>query len=150
MTRLTAAGPGMVMAVEPFDRRNQKIKRGKKSRVIITSASGKRFNQSDARRLAKYNQLIFLCGRYEGIDARVEEHLADEALSIGDFVLTGGELPALTMIDAVARMIPGVLGKVDSLNQESHTEEGVLEYPQYTKPGFTKMARTGNPPLGRS
>ena len=134
-------GPGMVMAVEPFDHAIKKIKRGKKSRVIITSASGKRFNQSDARRLAKYNQLIFLCGRYEGIDARVEEHLADEALSIGDFVLTGGELPALTMIDAVARMIPGVLGKVDSLNQESHNEEGVLEYPQYTKPEVYKKWR---------
>ncbi len=131
-------GPGMVMQVEPFDRAIKKIKKGKKARVILTSASGKRFTQADAKRLAKYNQLIFLCGRYEGVDARVEEHLVDEALSIGDYVLTGGELPALVMIDAVARMIPGVLGKEASLEQESHTEEGVLEYPQYTKPEIYK------------
>lgn len=134
-------GPGMVMAVEPFDRAIKKIKKGRKSRVIITSASGKRFTQADAKRLAKYDQLIFLCGRYEGIDARVEEQLCDEALSIGDFVLTGGELPALVMTDAIARMIPGVLGKEASLDQESHTEEGVLEYPQYTKPEVYKKWR---------
>lgn len=131
-------GPGMVMAVEPFDLAIKKIRKGKKSRVIVTSASGKRFTQTDAKRLAKYDQLIFLCGRYEGIDGRVEEHLADEALSIGDFVLTGGELPALVMIDAITRMIPGVLGKEASLDQESHTQVGVLEYPQYTKPEVYK------------
>lgn len=131
-------GPGMVMAVEPFDLAIKKIKKGKKTRVILTSASGKRFTQADAKRLAKYDQLIFLCGRYEGVDARVEQYLADEALSIGDFVLTGGELPALIMTDAITRMIPGVLGKEASLNQESHTEEGVLEYPQYTKPEVYK------------
>ncbi len=138
-------GPGMVMQVEPFDLAIKKIKKGKKARVILTSASGKRFTQADAKRLAKYDQLIFLCGRYEGVDARVEEHLADEALSIGDYVLTGGELPALVMIDAVARMIPGVLGKEASLDQESHTEEGVLEYPQYTKPEVYKKWRV--PPV---
>lgn len=138
-------GPGMVMQVEPFDRAVKAVRRkglkGRKSRVILTSASGKRFTQADAKRLAKYDQLIFLCGRYEGIDARVEEHLADEALSIGDFVLTGGELPALVMIDAIARMIPGVLGKEASLDQESHTQAGVLEYPQYTKPEVYKKWR---------
>lgn len=131
-------GPGMVMQVEPFDRAIKKIKKGKKTRVILTSASGKRFTQADARRLAKYDQLIFLCGRYEGIDARVEEYLVDESLSIGDYVLTGGELPSLVMIDAIARMIPGVLGQEASLDQESHTEEGLLEYPQYTKPEVYK------------
>ena len=100
----------------------------------MTSAAGKRFTQKDAKRLAKYDQVVFLCGRYEGIDARVEKHLADESLSIGDYVLTGGELPALVMSDAIARMVPGVLGKAESLETESHTVEGVLEYPQYTKP----------------
>lgn len=134
-------GPGMVMAVEPFDRAIKKIKKGKKSRVILTSASGKRFTQTDARRLCKYDQLIFLCGRYEGVDARIEEHIADESLSIGDYVLTGGELPALVMIDAIARLIPGVLGKQASLEQESHGEDGVLEYPQYTKPELYKKWR---------
>ena len=104
----------------------------------MTSASGKTFTQKDARRLAKYEQIIFLCGRYEGVDARVEEHVADEAFSIGDYVLTGGELPALVMIDAIARNVPGVLGKKESLAEESHTEEGVLEYPQYTKPPVYK------------
>ncbi len=131
-------GPGMVMRVESFDRAIKKIKRGKKSRVILTSASGKRFTQADAKRLSKYDQLIFLCGRYEGVDARVEEHLADESLSIGDYVLTGGELPALVMIDAIARLLHGVLGKQASLEQESHREIGMLEYPQYTKPEVYK------------
>ena len=128
-------GPGMVMQVEPFDRALKKVQtRRKKIRVVMTSAAGKRFTQKDAKRLAKYDQVIFLCGRYEGIDARVEKHLADESLSIGDYVLTGGELPALVMSDAIARMVPGVLGKAESLETESHTIEGVLEYPQYTKP----------------
>jgi len=128
-------GPGMVMQVEPFDKAIKKIRtRRKKVRVVMTSASGKKFTQKDAKRLAKYDQVIFLCGRYEGVDARVEKHLADESLSIGDYVLTGGELPALVMTDAIARMIPGVLGKSESLEVESHTVEGLLEYPQYTKP----------------
>jgi tRNA (guanine37-N1)-methyltransferase len=127
-------GAGMVMKVESFDLALKKIKKKlKKTRVILTSASGKRFSHADAERLSKYDQLIFLCGRYEGIDARVEEHLADEALSIGDYVLTGGELPALVMIDSIARQVPKVIAK-ESLEEESHTKEGVLEYPQYTKP----------------
>jgi tRNA (guanine37-N1)-methyltransferase len=128
-------GPGMVMKVEPFDRAIKAVKkRGKKTRVILTAASGKTFTQADAKRLADYDQLIFLCGRYEGVDERVREHLVDETFSIGSYVLTGGELPALVMTDAIARMIPGVLGKEESLEEESHTQIGVLEYPQYTKP----------------
>lgn len=132
-------GPGMVMKVEPFDRAVKAVKKkGKKTRVIMTAASGKPFTQAEAKRLAKYDQLIFLCGRYEGIDGRVEEHVADEAFSIGEYVLTGGELPALVMIDAIARMVPGVLGKKESLAEESHSEAGMLEYPQYTKPELYK------------
>ncbi len=137
-------GPGMVMRVDVFDKavkaltaltaKGAKRAKGAKVRVILTSASGKKFTQYDAVRLSKYDQLIFLCGRYEGVDARVEEHVADESLSIGNYVLTGGELPALVMIDAIARMMPGVLGKKESLEMESHTQVGVLEYPQYTKP----------------
>ena len=131
-------GPGMVMKVDVFDKAAKKVK-GKRSKVkvIVTSASGKKFTQKDAIRLAEFD-LIFLCGRYEGIDARVEENIADDAFSVGDYVLTGGELPALTMIDAVARNVPGVLGTKESLAEESHTEEGVLEYPQYTKPAVYK------------
>lgn len=137
-------GPGMLMKVEPFDLavkaigNRQKAGGKKKVRVILTAASGKLFTQKDARRLAKYDQLIFLCGRYEGIDHRVEEQIADETFSIGNYVLTGGELPALVMIDAIARMIPGVLGSKESLESESHDEEGTLEHPQYTKPEVYK------------
>ncbi|MBI1908497.1 tRNA (guanosine(37)-N1)-methyltransferase TrmD [Candidatus Uhrbacteria bacterium] len=128
-------GAGMVMTVQPFDAAVKKLrKKGKKTRVILTAASGKRFTQADARRLLAYGELIFLCGRYEGVDERVAEAVADESLSIGDYVLTGGELPALVMTDAVVRLIPGVLGNVETLAEESHGEEGFLEYPQYTKP----------------
>lgn len=134
-------GAGMVMKVEPFERAVKAVKGGKvvkalkrkKTRVIVTAASGKTFTQEDAKRLAKYDQLVFLCGRYEGIDHRVTEHIADEVLSIGNYVLTGGELPAMVMIDAVARMVPGVIEEA-SLEHESHSEEGYREYPQYTKP----------------
>lgn len=126
-------GAGMVMTVQPIDAALKKIKKRTGARVVLTSASGKRFTQADAKRLASYKQVIFICGRYEGVDARVEEHLADESLSIGDYVLTGGELPALVMTDAIARMVPGVLGNADSLLEESHTDTS-LEYPQYTKP----------------
>ncbi|MBU0613781.1 tRNA (guanosine(37)-N1)-methyltransferase TrmD [Patescibacteria group bacterium] len=129
-------GPGMVMTVQPIDDAIRKIKSRcrRKSHVILTSASGKRFTQADAKRLSKYDRIIFICGRYEGIDARVEQEIADESFSIGDYVLTGGELPALVMTDAIARHIPGVLGAKESLDEESHSFEGMLEYPQYTKP----------------
>lgn len=131
-------GPGMVMKVEPFDKAVKAVKkRLKKSRVILTSASGKQFTQKDAKRLAKYDQLIFLCGRYEGVDARVEEKIADESFSVGEYVLTGGELPALIMTDAIARHIPGVLGSKESLETESYDSD-MLEYPQYTKPEVYK------------
>ncbi|MEK7615288.1 MAG: tRNA (guanosine(37)-N1)-methyltransferase TrmD [Patescibacteria group bacterium] len=133
-------GPGMLMKVEPFEKAVAALraKKPKKVRVILTAASGKTFTQKDARRLAKYDQLIFLCGRYEGVDHRVEEQVVDESLSIGNYVLTGGELPALVMMDAIARMVPGVLGSKESLDAESHDEEGSLEYPQYTKPEVYK------------
>ena len=151
-------GAGMVMMIEPIDRAVRKITKHKspitksKSRVIVTSASGKRFTQKDAKRLSKYDQIIFICGRYEGIDARVEKEIADEALSIGDYVLTGGELPAMVMTDAIARHIPGILGSSVSLDEESHTKEGQLEYPQYTKPevyDFVVGARSVTRPLKR-
>jgi tRNA (guanine37-N1)-methyltransferase len=137
-------GPGMVMKVGPFHEAliALKVRRkdgsptvgAKKTRVILTSAKGKRFQQADAVRLSEYDRLVFLCGRYEGVDERITEHLVDEELSIGSFVLTGGELAALVMTDAVSRLRPGVLGEEASLDTESHTEEGLLEYPQYTRP----------------
>lgn len=137
-------GPGMVMKVEPFlealqalgcfTKKGDRSAKANKTRIILTSAKGKRFTQRDAERLSQYDQLVFLCGRYEGVDERVAEHLVDEELSLGEFVLTGGELAALTMADAIARLRPGVLGEEQSLATESHTEEGLLEYPQYTRP----------------
>jgi tRNA (guanine37-N1)-methyltransferase len=132
-------GPGMVMMIEPFFRAIRALKlfpkqKNKKTRIILMSAKGKRFTQRDVTRLIKYKRLVLLCGRYEGVDERVAKKICDEELSIGDFVLTGGELAAMTIVDTVARHIPGVLGKAESLTQESHTEEGVTEYPQYTRP----------------
>lgn len=140
-------GAGMVMNVQPFYDAVNTIKKktllgklkslvGKKPKVrtILFSAKGKRFTQSDAKRLAKYDQLIMLCGRYEGVDERVAENLIDEEISIGDFVLTGGEIPAMLLVDSVSRLLPGVLGNEQSAVIESHSEEGYLEFPQYTKP----------------
>ncbi len=137
-------GPGMVMKIAPFHEALVALKvrkkdgaptaSAKKTRVILTSAKGKRFQQADAVRLAQYDRLVFLCGRYEGVDERITEQLIDEELSIGSFVLTGGELAALVMTDAASRLRPGVLGEEASLDTESHTEEGLLEYPQYTRP----------------
>jgi len=133
-------GAGMVMTVQPIADAVRKIcrtgtiNRAQKTRIILTSASGKKFTQADAKRLSKYGRLVFICGRYEGIDARVEKEIADESFSIGDYVLTGGELPALVMTDAIARQVKGVLGSAESLAEESHDTEGLLEYPQYTKP----------------
>ncbi len=135
-------GAGMVMKVEPFHEALAALRMGDvdtvrpdRTRTILFSAKGKRFTQADARRLVtQYERLILLCGRYEGVDERVAEHLIDEEISIGDFVLTGGELPALIVIDSVVRLLPGVLGNDESTVIESHTEPGVVEYPQYTKP----------------
>jgi tRNA (guanine37-N1)-methyltransferase len=126
-------GPGMVMKVEPLYKAVKFLK-AKKSRVILFSAKGKQFTQADARRLSKYSQLILLCGRYEGVDERVAEYIADEEISVGNFVLTGGEIPAMIVVDTVSRQITGVLGKKESLAEESHSAEGYLEYPQYTRP----------------
>ena len=141
-------GAGMVMKVEPIwnaleaiasENQGAEVEptstaRASRSRTILFSAKGKTCTQEDKRRLAEYDRLILICGRYEGVDERVAEHLADEELSIGDYVLTGGELPALVVLDAVSRLIPGVLGNEDSAQTESHSETGSLEYPQYTKP----------------
>lgn len=137
-------GPGMLLKVEPFHQALVSLKlrkkdgtktaAAKKTRVILTSAKGRLFNQAEARRLAKYDRLVFLCGRYEGVDERVAAKLADEEMSIGPYVLTGGELAALVMTDAIVRNRPGVLGKAESLQEESWSCGEGLEYPQYTRP----------------
>jgi tRNA (guanine37-N1)-methyltransferase len=137
-------GAGMVMKIEPiFDclkaiipngSKNPKTQIDVKRRIILFSAKGKRYTQEDAKRLLQYENIILICGRYEGVDERVAEHLADEEISIGDFVLTGGEIPAMAVVDSLARLIPGVLGNASSIEIESHSQAGILEYPQYTKP----------------
>lgn len=130
-------GAGMVMKVEPISKVVESIKsqgESQKTRTILFSAKGKRFTQKDVKRLSKYDRLILICGRYEGVDERVAQHVAGEEISIGDFVLTGGEIPAMVVVDSIARLIPGVLGNEQSPLIESHSKEGYLEYPQYTKP----------------
>ena len=173
-------GPGMILKIEPIykaieeikaryaeekiqtkskTQKTAKINRQPKIRIILFSAKGKLFTQKDARRLSKYDQLILICGRYEGVDERVAKHIAQEEVSVGNFVLTGGEIPAMILVDAISRLVPGVLGKKESLVEESFSKrlssvdyplsgkksfktancglffaDSYLEYPQYTRP----------------
>jgi tRNA (guanine37-N1)-methyltransferase len=125
-------GAGMVMRPEPLFAAVESLG-ASDAHVVLLSPRGKRLVQSDVQRLAGLPHLVLLCGRYEGVDERVAEHLADEEISIGDYVLAGGELAALVVIEAVSRLVPGVLGNATSLDTESHTAER-LEYPHYTRP----------------
>jgi len=129
-------GCGMVMSAEPIFRAVEDIKsksKSKKLKVILLCPQGERLTQKINKRLAKYKHLILICGHYEGVDERVRRYLVDEEISIGDYVLTGGELPAMVLVDALVRLLPGVLGDKNSLNFESF-EGNLLEYPQYTRP----------------
>ena len=128
-------GPGMVFKPEPLFKAVEAIRaaRGEPSTVILTSPQGRRFDSGEARRLSRLDHLVLLCGRYEGVDERVREWVATEELSIGDYVLTGGELPALVIVDAVARLVPGVVGDEESVETESFVR-GLLDFPQYTRP----------------
>ena len=127
-------GVGMVLTPTPIAKALAKIKNKKsKIKIVVLSAKGKLFTQATARRYAKLDQLVMICGRYEGIDERVAQYLADEEVSIGEYILFGGEVPAMVVMEAVTRLLPGTLGKAESLNEESFTK-GYLEYPQYTRP----------------
>jgi tRNA (guanine37-N1)-methyltransferase len=133
-------GPGMVMKPEPIFRAVEEIstERGKpseegKKAVVLMTPQGKPFTQAEARRLSRMEQIIVLCGRYEGVDERVAEALVTDEISIGDYVLTGGELPALVVIDAVVRLVPGVVGDDQSVANDSFSE-GLLDFPHYTRP----------------
>jgi len=131
-------GCGMVMKVEPIDRALSSVKRvDERSVVVLLTPQGERFNQPMAEELAAFSQIILICGHYEGVDERVRQHLSDREISIGDYVLTGGELSAMVVVDAVCRLIPGVLGNSESTTSESFTM-GLLEYPQYTRPSEYK------------
>lgn len=129
-------GEGMLLKAEPLFLAMDEIwpERAAGRRSILLSAQGRRFDQSVARRLAQETEVLLICGRYEGVDERVAEHLVDEELSIGDYILSGGELAAAVVVDSVARLLPGVLGNEASAFQESFSEEGLLDCPQYTRP----------------
>lgn len=130
-------GAGMILKIEPIYKalNSPLIKgaRGIKSKTILLSAKGKRLNQETVKKYSKLDNIILICGRYEGVDERVKKFI-DEEVSIGDYVLTGGEIPAMAIVDSITRLLPGVLGNVESAKDESHSTPGSLEYPQYTRP----------------
>jgi tRNA (guanine37-N1)-methyltransferase len=131
-------GEGMLLKAQPLFEAVDAIlqNRSERQKVILLSAQGRRFNQSIAREFAELDELVLICGRYEGVDERVAEHLVDDEISIGDFVMSGGELGAAVIVDTVARLLPGVLGNEDSTRNESFSvdTEGLLDCPQYTRP----------------
>jgi tRNA (guanine37-N1)-methyltransferase len=129
-------GEGMLLKPEPIFEAVESVwpERTEKQKVILLSAQGRKFTQQIARELLEYEELLFICGRYEGVDERIAEHLADYELSVGDYVLSGGELAAAIIVDSVARLLPGVVGNADSTINESFEEEGVLDCPQWTRP----------------
>lgn len=139
-----SGGAGMVMMIEPLYKALEFAKSGietPKSKTILLSAKGRRWTQQVAQEYAQLENITMICGRYEGVDQRITEFI-DEEISIGDFVLTGGEIGAMTIIDSVTRLLPGVLGNEFSAVDESHSVPGVLEYPQYTKPEVFKVGDT--------
>ena len=134
-------GAGMILQVQPIFACVEKIKKRliekkQKSKIhtILFSAKGKKYTQQTAKRLANYDNLVLICGHYEGVDERVADHIADEEISIGNYILTGGELPALIIIDSITRLLPGVLGNNESVKNESYKEKNYKEHPQYSKP----------------
>ena len=127
-------GGGMVMKVEPIDRALAAVAQEPgEALVILLTPQGETFNQPMAEQLARYSRLVLICGHYEGVDERVREHLVEKEVSIGDYVLTGGEISALVLVDAISRLIPGVLGNSESAACDSFSM-GLLEYPHYTRP----------------
>jgi tRNA (guanine37-N1)-methyltransferase len=141
-------GPGMVIRPDVIEKALLEIKKTNGGKVILTSARGKTFSQAKAEKMAEESEMIIICGHYEGVDQRVVDLMVDEEISIGNYVLTGGELPALTMIDTISRLIPGVLGNKDSIKNESFSllvtgdkKQRVKEYPQYTRPAEFRGVR---------
>lgn len=126
-------GLGMVLMVPPIFNALKKIKKKKKARIVLFTPRGKLFNQKKANQLKKYDQIILICGRYEGVDERVKK-LVDEELSIGEYDLMGGELPAMIVIETISRLIPNVIGKEELLKERITKTGGFIEYPQYTRP----------------
>lgn len=131
-----SGGAGMLLRVDVIGKALEEIKdkKAKNTRVVLLDAAGDKFTQQKALQSSKVTHLVLIAGHYEGVDHRVHEHLVDEVISIGDYVLTGGELPVMVVVDSVVRLLPGVIGKEESLKEESHNKPGYLEYPQYTRP----------------
>ncbi|HEX4770311.1 MAG TPA: tRNA (guanosine(37)-N1)-methyltransferase TrmD [Bryobacteraceae bacterium] len=131
-------GEGMLLKPEPVFKAVESIlpQRSERQKVVLLSAQGRRFDQKLARQFAQVEDLLLICGRYEGVDERVASHLADEEVSVGDYVLSGGELAAAVIVDSVSRLLPGVLGNEDSARNESFSveQDGLLDCPQYTRP----------------
>jgi len=131
-------GEGMVLKPEPIFRAVETIREAENSEVVVLSAAGRKFDQAEALRLSRAPQVILICGRYEGIDERVTEHLATTEISVGDFILSGGEIAAAMVVDAVARYVPGIVGKEGSILKDSFSDPTALElsveYPHYTRP----------------
>jgi len=130
-------GPGMVMMIEPIDTALKALhaKKGTpRELIILTSAKGELYTQSTAKAYVQYKRLVFICGHYEGVDERVAQLLVDKEVRIGDYVLTGGEIPTMVMVDSIVRLLPGALGDDESVKEESHSSPGYFEYPQYTRP----------------
>ncbi len=132
-------GPGMLMKPEPLFKAVARVREAN-SRIVLMSPTGSRFTQRMAERLAKEAHLVFLCGHYEGFDQRVHDELADEEISIGDYVLTNGALSAMVVVDAVVRLVPGVVGDAQSVQSESFST-GLLDYPQYTRPAVFRRKK---------
>jgi len=142
-------GAGMLMKIDILYNALQAVKKNfktssSKRKIVLLSASGRTWNQTLAKEYSQLKEVIFICGRFEGVDARLENFIDDE-ISIGDYVLTGGELPALIIMDSITRLLPGSLGNESSAVDESHSEPGILEYPQYTKPAIFKAGRKEYP-----
>lgn len=144
--KIFGGGPGMLLRIEPiymalkeilgvqeYDGKG-KLNKDPKTKVVLFSASGEVLKQKKVIDFSSYNRIVMICGRYEGVDFRVKEHLIDEEISIGEYVLFGGEAPAMVLIEGVSRYVDGVLGNEESLKEESFVEEGYVEYPQYTRP----------------
>lgn len=135
-------GAGMILRVDLIDQAISDIKRvhhnnNSETKVVLTDATGKKYSQVVAKKMSTYSDMIIICGHYEGVDHRIHEHIADEIISIGDYVLSGGEIAAMVLVDSVVRLLPNALGNSQSLIEESHNEDGV-EYPQYTRPEVYK------------
>jgi tRNA (guanine37-N1)-methyltransferase len=126
-------GPGMILRVDVIDKALKKIKK-QYSKTILLSAKGKRYDQQSAQKLSKEKHIILIAGHYEGVDQRVYEYLVDDVVSVGNYVLTGGEIAAMIVTDSIVRLLPGVIGAEEALKEESHSKPGYIEYPQYTRP----------------